>query len=172
MKRPTRTTFRRLGLLGVAVLVLAGLFAGGYAIGAAGGEDLAAGREQGRESGAKRGISAGERAGYAAGVRGGRKLGYRAAYRPAYKRGYRAGIKKVEALGPAPASAQPTSCSEGLVSAANGCVPESDASCAAYQDFVPGQGCVPPLAPSAVEAAPQCPPGQIPVGITGACAPP
>jgi len=172
MEQPTRTIVRRLGLLGLAVVLLAGLFAGGYAVGSAGGEDLAAAREQGREAGAKRGTGAGERAGYTAGVRRGRKLGYRATYRPAYKRGFKAGIKKVEVLGPAPASAQPTACGEGLVSAANGCVPESDARCAAYQDFVPGQGCVPPLAPGAVEATPQCPPGQIPVGITGACAQP
>ena len=152
--------------------VLGGLFAGGYSVGAADGEDLAEARAQGRKAGAVRGAAAGERAGYAAGMRRGRKVGYRAAYRPAYKRGYKTGIDKVEALGPAPPPAQPTSCGAGLVSAANGCVPESGARCAAYQDFVPGQGCVPPLAPGAVEAAPQCPAGQVPVGITGACARP
>jgi len=156
----------------LGVFVLAGLLAGGYAVGASGGEDLAAARDKGREVGASRGREAGDRAGYASGLGRGAKIGYRAAYRPSFKHAYRRGVRKLEALGPAPASAQPTSCAAGLVSAANGCVSESEARCAAYQDFVPGQGCVPPLAPGEVEATPRCPAGQVPVGVTGACARP
>lgn len=44
--------------------------------------------------------------------------------------------------------------------------------CVAYQDYVPGVGCVPPVAPGETAAEPNCPPGQVPVGVTGACAPP
>jgi hypothetical protein len=167
-----RALLRGVAATAVGLLLLAGLFLGGHAIGASGGEDLDLAREDGRRVGTERGTRAGERAGYEIGLARGRKLGYRAAYRPAFRRGRRAGTKQVDDLGPVPASGQPTACGPGLVSATNGCVPEGAARCAAYQDFVPGQGCVPPLAPGEIEASPQCPPGQVPVGVTGACARP
>jgi hypothetical protein len=44
--------------------------------------------------------------------------------------------------------------------------------CVAYQDYVPGVGCVPPVAPGETEAPISCPPGQVPVGVTGACGEP
>jgi hypothetical protein len=44
--------------------------------------------------------------------------------------------------------------------------------CVKYQDYVPGVGCVPPVAPGETEAPINCPPGQVPVGTTGACAEP
>jgi hypothetical protein len=168
----TRTRGGRIGLALAAVALVAAVFAGGYAVGASRGQDLAAARDDGRADGARRGSAAGERSGTAAGAARSRRAGYRAAYQPAYKRAYRKAEKAVDEQSALPAAGQPTSCAPGLVSAANGCVSESEARCAAYQDFVPGQGCVPPLAPGAVEAEPQCPPGQVPVGITGACARP
>ena len=163
---------RRLAFgLGTILAVLA-LAAGGYAVGTASGADVEAARQEGKAAGFERGRDAGARAGRAAGIKTGRRRGYRRTYRRAYRSAYAKGEARVEAQGAIPAAGQPTSCGAGLVSASNGCVPESEAVCAAYQDFVPGQGCVPPLEPGAVEAEPECPPGQVPVGVTGACARP
>jgi hypothetical protein len=44
--------------------------------------------------------------------------------------------------------------------------------CVTYQDYIPGVGCYPPVAPGQTEAPINCPPGQVPVGTTGACARP
>jgi hypothetical protein len=41
--------------------------------------------------------------------------------------------------------------------------------CVLYQDYVPGVGYVPPVAPGETAAPIDCPPGQVPVGTTGAC---
>lgn len=153
----------------MALAVAAG---GGYAAGAAGGEDLDAARTAGNAAGTTKGQFEGERAGRAAGLKAGRRRGYRETYRRAYGSGYRRGREVAGADDPVPATGQPTSCADGLVSAANGCVRESEAVCAAYQDFVPGEGCVPPLKPNQIEAEPNCPPDQVAVGVTGACARP
>jgi hypothetical protein len=161
-----------LAAAGVMVLLAAALFIGGREVGVSDGTDMEAARSEGRNIGAERGREAGQRAGFEAGLARGRRVGYRSVYRRARARWYRRGVKSVEQLGPVASTGQPASCAPGLVSGANGCVPESQAQCAAYQDFVPGQGCVPPLAPGEVEATPHCPPGQVPVGITGACARP
>jgi hypothetical protein len=163
---------RRFGFgLGSVALILAIPIAG-YALGVSSGPDLDAARTEGAEAGKSRGLAAGERAGYAQGLRAGRRAGYATAYRGAYVRSYKRGVNEIAAQGPVPAAGQPTSCPPGTVSATNGCVPEQQAVCAAYQDLVPGRGCVPPLKPGETEARPNCPPGQVPVGVTGACARP
>jgi hypothetical protein len=41
--------------------------------------------------------------------------------------------------------------------------------CVAFQDYVPGVGCVPPVAPGETQAPISCPPGTVPAGSTGAC---
>ena len=41
--------------------------------------------------------------------------------------------------------------------------------CVTYQDYIPGVGCYPPVAPGQTEAPINCPPGEVPVGLTGAC---
>jgi hypothetical protein len=157
-----------------AVALVLGAGGAGYIAGLSGGEDLdeaeAAGATAGREVGSLRG----QRRGHADGIAQGRWAGLRETYRRAYRAAYRRALAAVEQGASASASApgQPGSCPPGQVSAANGCVPEQQAVCAAYQDFVPGQGCVPPLEPGQVEATPNCPPGQVPVGVTGACARP
>jgi hypothetical protein len=159
------------------VLVAAGL-AGGYALGHLGGADVSGARSAGEHAGAIAGANDGRREAREAGHR----AGYRATYRPAYRAAFASARGEVVSHARAQAdvvansstgpSGQPSSCSAGLVSAANGCVAESQAVCAAYEDFVPGQGCVPPLQPGQVEATPDCPGEQVPVGLSGACARP
>lgn len=157
-------------LASIAVLWLAA-GGGGYVLGINSGPDLAAAREAGAMAGESKGERVGRQTGYAAGRREGVKEGFEATYRKAYKRAAERAESEAASSAPPPAG-QPASCPPGTVSAANGCQPESNAQCAAYQDFVPGQGCVPPLEPGAVEAEPNCPPGEVPVGVTGACAEP
>lgn len=164
-------TTRRVGVtLGLLALATTG-GAGGYAVGTTSGADVDRARDEGRDLGKLEGTRLGSSKGAAVGRKLGRRTGYRQTFRKAYLAAHRRTVKSKTPSSAPSDPGQPVSCSAGLVSAANGCVPEQQAVCAAYQDFVPGRGCVPPLKQGEVEAKPQCPRGWIPVGVTGACAP-
>ena len=160
-------------VLAIVLLLVAGMAAagGGYALGQSSGEGLDGARAAGATAGKREGLELGRAAGEKAGERRGRREGFSASYKRAYQAAYKRGSGGGATEAPPP-SGQSTDCGPGLVSASNGCVPESEAKCAAYQDFVPGKGCVPPLQPGETEAKPNCPPGQVPVGTSGACAKP
>ena len=127
-------------VLAVVLLLVAAIAAagGGYALGQSGGEDLDDARAAGATAGKREGLERGRAAGEKAGERRGRREGFSASYKPAYQAAYKRGSGGGATEAPPP-SGQPADCGPGLVSASNGCVPESEAKCAAYQDFVPAR---------------------------------
>lgn len=68
--------------------------------------------------------------------------------------------RKVVRLARQPLVAEPTRPSDSTSGT------DETPTCATYQDFVPGEGCV-----GEPNTPPDCPPGKVPAGVTGACAP-
>lgn len=78
-----------------AVLVLAGLGAGAYLLGHAGGEDLAAARTAGTSAGLKAGKHRGEHRGYERGFEEARAQSFSSAYADAFRHEYARAFRKI-----------------------------------------------------------------------------
>jgi hypothetical protein len=93
-----RSATRRIAVpVVLAVLVIVGTAACGYALGRASGEDLTAARDAGRASGQQAGAARGAERGYRAGLKNGERQAYRLAYRQARERTINAGRGEIAA---------------------------------------------------------------------------
>ncbi len=98
-------------------------------------------------------------AGHRQGAKRGRSAGRQSGSQDGERVGTKAASVRSAALAPPPAATPAPGTPGSTV-------------CVKYQDYVPGVGCVPPVAPGQTEAPVNCPPGQVPVGTTGACGKP
>ena len=149
-------------IVGPALIVAVAV--GGYVLGQAeapSATDAKQAEEQGFEEAFAKTSDAAASSARSRGSRDGRSEGERKARREGAQSGARVAASAIEAQTAvaerASIEAQPAPGTAG-----------SDV-CVAFQDYVPGVGCTPPVEPGETAAPVNCPPGTVPVGVTGAC---